>query len=128
MLATLPLTSSRFFTTVSHNKSNLRVLNQMLENLKTMLMEYYCFGQQLGSSPLWEQHHQAIRWGGQDMLPGQGVETVGSSVWRSAHSAARGGRFLNCDSFEEQIAMYCKLHESVECCVYAFVFHFNYQA
>ncbi|KAF0289514.1 F-box only protein 25 [Amphibalanus amphitrite] len=46
--------------TVSHNKSNLRVLNQMLENLKAMLMEYYCFGQQLGSSPLWEQHHQAI--------------------------------------------------------------------
>jgi len=45
---------------VSSNKSNLRVLNQMLDNLKTMLMEYYCFGQQLGSSPLWEQHHQAI--------------------------------------------------------------------
>ncbi|XP_037094843.1 F-box only protein 32-like [Pollicipes pollicipes] len=46
--------------TVSSNKSNLRLLNQMLDNLKTMLMEYYCFGQQLGSSPLWEQHHQAI--------------------------------------------------------------------
>ena len=50
-----------WLSAVSDNKSNLRVLNAMLENLTVMLMEYYCFGQQLGSSPLWEQHHQAIR-------------------------------------------------------------------
>jgi len=41
---------------VASNQQNVHVLHQLLDDLKKMLANYYCWGRPLGSTILWEQH------------------------------------------------------------------------
>lgn len=46
--------------TVASNQQNVHVLHTLLDDLKKMINNYYCWGRPLGSTQLWEQHLQTL--------------------------------------------------------------------
>lgn len=47
-------------TTVASNQQNVHVLHTLLDDLKKMIANYYCWGRPLGSTILWEQHLKSL--------------------------------------------------------------------
>ena len=45
---------------VASNQQNVHVLHTLLDDLKKMINNYYCWGRPLGSTQLWEQHLQTL--------------------------------------------------------------------
>lgn len=45
---------------VSTNKRNIHVLKNLLDELRTIIQKYYCWGRPIGSSALWQQHFDTI--------------------------------------------------------------------